>query len=99
MFFSFSFRCGYLTIDLVRSPIVGCEGTGAGLLYSHRRQLMRRFSNFFRKGLDRFTEGNIEGHRGTTIFFIEGSLLKHPIFEGHDCVSKATSEVTLEVRV
>ena len=59
---------------------------------------MRRFSNF-QKGLDHFTEGNIEGHRGTTIFFIEGSLLKHPIFEGHDCVSEATSEVTLEVRV
>ena len=44
---------------------------------------MRRYSNF-RKGLDCFTEGNIEGHRGTIIFFIEGSLLKRPIFEGHD---------------
>ena len=38
---------------------------------------MERFSNFC-KGLDRFTEGNIEGHRGTTIFFIEGSSLKRP---------------------
>ena len=46
---------------------------------------MRRLSNF-RKGRDRFIEGNVEGHRGTTIFFIEGSLLKHPIFEGHDCI-------------
>ena len=44
-------------------------------------------------------EGNIEGHRGTTIFFIEGSLLECLIFEGHDCISEATSEVTLEVRV
>ena len=33
------------------------------------------------------------------IFFIEGSLLKSPIFEGHECVSEAISEVTLEVRV
>ena len=59
---------------------------------------MRCFSNF-RKGLDRFIKGNIEGHRGMTIFFIEGSLLKRPIFEGHDCVFEATSEVTLEVHV
>lgn len=44
-------------------------------------------------------EGNIEGYRGTTIFFIEGSLLERPIFEGHDCISEATSEVTLEVCV
>ena len=93
-----SFRCCYLTIDLVRSPIVGCEGTGAGQFYSPRKQFMRRFSNFH-KGLDRFTEGNIEGHRGTTILFIEGALLKCPIFEGHECVFEATGEVTLEVRV
>ena len=59
---------------------------------------MRRFSNFH-KELDRFTEGNIEGHRGTTLFFIEGSLLKRPKFEGHDYFSEATSEVTLEARV
>ena len=85
MFFSSSFRCCYLTIGLVRSPIVGCEGKGVRHLYSHRRKLLRRFSNF-RKGLDRFIEGNVEGHRGTTIIFIEGSLLKRPIFEGHDCV-------------
>ena len=50
----------------------------------------------FRKGLDHFTEGNIEGLQS---FFIEGSLLKRPIFEGHDCISEETSEVTLEVRV
>ena len=98
MCFSSSFKCCYLTIVLVRSPIVGCEGTDAGQSYSHRKQLMRRFSNF-RKGLDLFIKGNIEGHRGTTIFFIEGCLLKRPIFEGHDCISEATSEVTLEVRV
>ena len=95
LLFSSSFRCFYLTIDLVRIPIVGCEGTSAGQSYSHRRQLVRRFSNF-RKRLDRFIEGNIEGLRS---FFIEGSLLKRPIFEGHDCISEATSEVTLEVRV
>ena len=59
---------------------------------------MRRFSNF-RKGLDRFIEGNIEGHRGTTISFNQGSLLKRHIFEGHDCVSEATSEITIEVRM
>ena len=59
---------------------------------------MRRFSNFC-KGLARFTEGNIEGHQRTMIFFIEGSLLKCPIFEGHDCVSEATSEVTVVVHV
>ena len=28
MFFSSSFRCFYLTIDLVRGLIIGCEGTG-----------------------------------------------------------------------
>ena len=98
MFFSSSFGCCYLTIVLISSPIVGCEGTGVGQSYSHRRQLVRRFSNF-RKGLDRFIEGNIEGHQGTMIFFIEGSFIKHPIFEGHDCFSEATSEVTLEIRV
>ena len=46
---------------------------------------MRHFSNF-RKGLERFIEDNIEGHRGTMIFFIEWSLLKRPSFEGHDYV-------------
>ena len=51
------------------------------------------------EGLDHFTEDNIEGNRGTTIFFIEGSLLKRPIFEGHDYFSEATSEVILEVHV
>ena len=30
---------------LVRSPIIGCEGTGVGQSYSHRRQPMGRFSN------------------------------------------------------
>ena len=30
-----------------------------------------------------FTEGNIEGHRGTTIFY-RGSFAKTPMFEGHD---------------
>ena len=69
-----------------------------GHLYSHRRQPMGRFSNVV-LGTRSFTEGNIEGHRETTIFFIEGSLLKHPIFEGHDCVSEATSEVTQEVHL
>ena len=53
VFFYSSFRCCYLTIDLVRSSIIGCEGMGAGHLYSHRRQPMRRFSNC-RKGLRSF---------------------------------------------
>ena len=76
VFFSSSFRCGYLTIVLVRSPIIGCEGTGAGRLYSHRRQPMECFSNVVLETRS-FTEGNIEGHRGTTIFY-RGSLLKRP---------------------
>ena len=58
-----------------KSPIIGCEGTGLGHLYSHRRQPMERFSNVV-LGTRSFTEGNIEGHRGTTIFY-RGSLLKH----------------------
>ena len=43
--FSSSFRCFYLTICLVRSPIVGCEGMCVGRLYSHRRHHTGRFSN------------------------------------------------------
>ena len=88
MFFSSSFRCCYLTIDLVRSPIVGCEGTGVGRLYSHRRQHMGRFSNVV-LGTRSFTEGNIKGHRGTTIFY-RGSLLKRPCSRDMTIFRKAT---------
>ena len=52
---------------------------------------MRRFRNFL-KELDHLSKATSKDHRGTTIFFIEGSLLKRPTFEGHDCFSKATSE-------
>ena len=77
MCFSSSFRCVYLTIDVVRSPIVGCEGKGVlGRLYGHRRQHMGSFSNVV-LGTRSFTEGNIKGYRGTTIFY-RGSLLKRP---------------------
>ena len=43
---------------------------------------MERFSNVV-LGTRSFTEGNIEGHRGTTIFY-RGSFAKTPMFEGHD---------------
>ena len=76
MCFSFSFRSGYLTIVLIRSPIVGCEGTSVGHLYSHRRQPMNVLAKSF-LGTRLFIKGNIMGHRGTTIFY-RGSLLKHP---------------------
>ena len=56
------------TIVLVRSPIVGCEGIGVRRLYSHRRQHIGHFSNVI-LGTRSFTEGNIKGHRGTTIFY------------------------------
>ena len=65
-----------LPLLLVRNPIVGCEGTGMGRFYNHRIQPMGRFSNVV-LGTKSFIEGNIEVHRGTTIFY-RGSLLKHP---------------------
>ena len=46
MFFSSSFRCCYLTIDLVRSPIIGCEGTSIGLSYDHDSNVVRLLSTF-----------------------------------------------------
>ena len=69
----------YLTIDLVRSPIVGSEGTGVERLYSHRRKTMGRFSNVVRDEiiLSKATSKDYD-------LFIEGSLLKRPIFEGHN---------------
>ena len=46
-----------------------------------------------------FIEGNIEGHRGTTIFY-RGSFAKTPIFEGRDYFSdRQQSEITLRVHV
>ena len=94
VFFSSSFRCCYLTIDLVRSPIIGCEGTGVGRLYSHRRKPMRHFSNFL-LGTRSFTKGNIEGHRS----FIEGLLLKTSCSRDMTNFRLATSKITLRVRV
>ena len=86
-------RCSFpprLDVDisllfLVRSPIVGCEGTGMGRSYSHRRQPMGHFSNVV-LGTRLFTEGNIKGHRGITIFY-RGSFAKTPMFKGHDYFS------------
>ena len=34
-------------------------------------------------GTRSFTEGNVEGHRGTMIFY-QGSFAKMPMFEGHE---------------
>ena len=75
VFFSYSFRCCYHTIDLVRSPIIGCKGTSAGQFYNHWKQLVRRPSNFVREDivLSKATSRVIEGLRS---LFIEGSFAR-----------------------
>ena len=66
---------------------------------SHRRKIIRGFSTF-RKGLRSFTEGIIEGSSREYNIFNRGSLLKRPMFEGHDCFyPRQQVRVTLEVRV
>ena len=55
-------------------------------LYSHRKQLIGRFSNVVLETRS-FIKGNIEGHRGTTIFY-GGSFAKTPMFKGHDYFPK-----------
>ena len=57
-----------------------------GRLYSHRRQHMGRFSNVV-LGTRSFTEGNIEGHRGTMIL-LSRVFAKTPMLEGHDYFPK-----------
>ena len=56
---------------------------------------MRRSSNFVRDEivLSKATS------RDYDLYLSKGHLLERRIFEGHDCISEATSEVTLEVRV
>ena len=49
---------------------------------------MGRFSNVV-LGTRSLTEGNIKGHRGTTIFY-RGSFAKTPMFEGRDYFFEAT---------
>ena len=49
---------------------------------------MGRFSNVV-LGTRSFTEGNIKGHRGTTIFY-RGSLLKRPCSRDMTIFRKAT---------
>ena len=58
------------------------NGTGVGRLYSDIRQHMGRFSNVV-LGTRSFTEGNIEGHQGTMIFY-RRVFAKAPMLEGHD---------------
>ena len=70
-----------------------------GSSYSHRRQLVRCFSNC-RKGLRSFIEGNIEGSSRDYDLLIEGILLKHVTLEGHDYLyPRQQVWVTLEVHV
>ena len=97
MLFSSSFRCCYLTIDLVRSPIVGCEGTGAGRFVQSQKATYGTFQQCL-LGTRSFTEGNIEGHRGTTIFY-QGSLLKRPCSRDVTIFRQATNGITLRVHV
>ena len=82
MLFSSSFKCCYLTIDLVRSPIVGCEGTGAGCLYSHRRQLVETLQNLSLRDQIVYQRQHRKGHRGIMIFCIRWTLLNHPYVRG-----------------
>ena len=73
------------------------KGRVLGRLYSHRRQPMGRFSNVI-LGTRSFNEGNIEGHRGTTIFY-RGSLLKLPCSRDMTIFPIGNKWITLRVHV
>ena len=56
---------------------------------------MRRSSNFVRDDIV-LSEAT---SRDYALYLSKGNLLECLIFEGHDCIFEATSEVTLEVQV